>query len=384
MKKLIIVFLFLLIFFTINDKQIYAQNKFKIGTVSLIDTIISGKHYLKITSGFYPLGDIKFPDSIYIKSVKLKDSLGNFVINANTIINGSLNFTNTDLTLVSLNTKNISISDSLNIIYNVFTNKLAFNNSHYSGSTTFYHFGTSPLNKFEVLMGDVDTPDSYLRLFKGGKVYIGGESIYINDINLDQPNIMYKNVANTLTGGASITIGTTNIINDAISTTNLSSGYLTLTGTNQNIYADFNKIYFSKLTPYTTYFYNNDSIMFTYDISDGIITYRPLTLNKSLIVNKPISYSVVQVDSVDYTTTENNYMLLMNTGYTNDTVTIVPSVEGQELIIKLISNKGGSVVVIPKTISNTASKIDNENENIIYNQYTTRNYIYRNNKWWIK
>lgn len=373
MKKTIFCILLILMFFVAKDNSIFAQNKVKIGSISLSDTIISGLHYLKVNAGIRPITIFNESDTNRIGDIILKDSLGNLVIGANTIINGNLSFANSTLTLNELLTRGVRFSDSLVIrttIEDIIDYNLYILNDHHTSSIITNLSGINDANKFEITMGNINDPVSYFRISRSGEIYLGGARVYIDSVAFDVSTVLLNNANNTFSG------------------TNTFNGYSAFNNTvelTKGLYIA------SPLIPDTLSLYGT-FLLDGVDINNGGLTnvaYKnlaniftlPQTFDTSITLNQSISYPIDSIGTgTNYTMTSLNYMLIVSLGATNDTVTLSADRNGIAYTIKLLATSGGSVIVI----GNGGAEIDGASQSILNVGNETKTYIYRNNKWYVK
>lgn len=373
MKKTIFCILLILMFFVAKDNSIFAQNKVKIGSISLSDTTIGGMHYLKVNAGIQPITIFNQSDTNRIGDIILKDSLGNLVIGANTIINGNLSFANSTLTLNELLTRGVRFSDSLVIrttIEDIIDYNLYILNDHHTSSIITNLSGINDANKFEITMGNINDPVSYFRISRSGEIYLGGARVYIDSVAFDVSTVLLNNANNTFSG------------------TNTFNGYSAFNNTvelTKGLYIA------SALIPDTLSLYGT-FLLDGVDINNGGLTnvaYKnlantftlPQTFDTSASFNRSVSFAIDTLGGgVNYTMTPINHMLIVSLGATNDTITLTSDRNGTEFTIKLIATGGGSIVVIP----DVGGEIEGASEDIIKTLNDSRTYIVRNNRWYIK
>lgn len=382
MKKTIFCILLILMFFVAKDNSIFAQNKFKIGSISLSDTIIGGLHYLKINAGIRPITIFNESDTNRIGDIILKDSLGNLVIGANTIINGSLKFTNTDLTLDDINVTQINFGDSLQMYKQPYSdilnpNRLVINNTYFNSSMLINLLGADIENMFKIKIGTGSDTASLTLDNKNLDLKFLGNRFYINGSIINPLDIVHKNDTNTFYGlntfmdnlyaRNDVTVGTppspANILvygNIEIQGGNIDAPTINLNGVDINTAGTLTNVAYKNLAN-------------TFTLSQ--------TFDSSAIFNRSISIATDSIGTgTNYTMTSLNNVLLVNLGATNDTITLSADRNGVEYTIILLNTSGGSVVVIGEG----GNKIDADNEKIINTAFTGKTYVYRNYIWYTK
>lgn len=383
MKKTIFCILLILMFFVAKDNSIFAQNKFKIGSISLSDTIIGGLHYLKINAGIRPITIFNESDTNRIGDIILKDSLGNLVIGANTIINGSLKFTNTDLTLDDINVTQINFGDSLQMYKVPFSdmltpNRLIINSTYFNSSMLISLLGADVNNIFKVKIGTGSDTASLTLDNKNLDLKFLGNKFYVNGSIINPLDIVHKNDTNTFYGlntfmdnlyaRNDVTVGTppspANILvygNIEIQGGNIDAPTINLNGVDINTTGTL-----------TNVAYKNLANTFT----------LPQTFDTSASFNRSVSFAIDSVgDGVsEYIMTSLNNMLIVSLAIDPITVILSADRNGVEYIISLVATSGGTVIVQPID----GDIINGMESDLLDTINETKTYVYRNNVWYIK